>query len=43
MSFDFSKSLAKPGHRLALPNLHGSSDAYALAQAATALKSENVC
>ncbi|MBC3810941.1 transcription-repair coupling factor [Undibacterium aquatile] len=40
MSFDFSKSLAKPGHRLALPNLHGSSDAYALAQAATALKSE---
>ncbi|MBY0571652.1 MAG: transcription-repair coupling factor, partial [Burkholderiaceae bacterium] len=40
MSFDFSKSLAKPGHRLALPNLHGSSDAYALAQAATALRSE---
>jgi len=40
MSFDFSKSLAKPGHRLALPNLHGSSDAYALAQAATVLRSE---
>ncbi|WP_423708392.1 transcription-repair coupling factor [Undibacterium sp. WLX3042] len=40
MSFDFSKSLAKAGHRLVLPNLHGSSDAYALAQAATALKSE---
>ncbi|MBR7792054.1 transcription-repair coupling factor [Undibacterium sp. FT147W] len=40
MSFDFSKSLAKPSHRLALPNLHGSSDAYALAQAATALRSE---
>lgn len=40
MSFDFSKSLAKPGHRLALPNLHGSADAYALTQAATALKSE---
>ena len=40
MSFEFSKSLAKPGHRLALPNLHGSSDAYALAQAASALKSE---
>lgn len=40
MSFDFSKSLAKPGHRLALPNLHGSSDAYALAQAATALRAE---
>ncbi|MFZ6639112.1 transcription-repair coupling factor [Undibacterium sp. TC4M20W] len=40
MSFDFSKSLAKPGHKLALPNLHGSSDAYALAQAATALKAD---
>ncbi|MFZ6657885.1 transcription-repair coupling factor [Undibacterium sp. TJN19] len=40
MSFDFSKSLAKPGHRLALPNLHGSSDAYALAQAAATLKAE---
>lgn len=41
MSFDFSKSLAKPGHRLALPALHGSSDAYALAQAASALKSQS--
>ena len=40
MSFDFKKSLAKPGHRLALPTLHGSADAFALAQAATALKSE---
>lgn len=40
MSFDFSKSLAKPGHKLTLPNLHGSSDAYALAQAASTLKSE---
>ena len=40
MSFDFNKSLAKPGHRLALPSLHGSADAFALAQAATALKSE---
>ncbi|MBC3862188.1 transcription-repair coupling factor [Undibacterium jejuense] len=40
MSFDFNKSLAKPGHRLALPFLHGSADAFALAQAATALKSE---
>jgi len=40
MSFDFNKSLAKPGHRLALPSLHGSADAFALAQAATALKPE---
>jgi len=40
MSFDFSKSLAKPGHRLAIPHLHGSSDAYALAQAAQLLKSQ---
>ncbi|MFZ4527529.1 MAG: transcription-repair coupling factor [Undibacterium curvum] len=40
MSFDFSKSLAKPGHRFSLPALHGSSDAYALAQAASTLKAE---
>ncbi|MBC3935411.1 transcription-repair coupling factor [Undibacterium rugosum] len=40
MSFDFSKALAKPGHRYSLPALHGSSDAYALAQAATTLKAE---
>ncbi|MFZ6725762.1 transcription-repair coupling factor [Undibacterium sp. MH2W] len=40
MSFDFKKSLAKPGHRLALPTLHGSADAFALSQAATALKAE---
>ncbi|MFZ6774736.1 transcription-repair coupling factor [Undibacterium sp. SXout7W] len=40
MPFDFSKSLAKPGHRLAIPALHGSSDAYALAQAASILKSQ---
>lgn len=40
MSFDFIKALAKPGHRHALPNLHGSADAYALAQAGLALKAE---
>src|SRR5450830_881387 len=40
MSFDFKKSLAKPGHRLVLPTLHGSADAFALAQAATELKAD---
>ena len=34
MSFDFTKAIPKTGHRLALPNLHGSADAYAIAQAA---------
>ncbi|HEU4851375.1 MAG TPA: transcription-repair coupling factor [Telluria sp.] len=38
MPFDLIKSLPKPGHRFALPTLHGSSDAYALAQAALELK-----
>ncbi|MDE2430540.1 MAG: transcription-repair coupling factor, partial [Burkholderiales bacterium] len=40
MSFNFSKLLAKSGHKLALPNLHGSSDAYALAQAASQLRAD---
>jgi transcription-repair coupling factor (superfamily II helicase) len=40
MSFDLISSLPKPGHRFALPALHGSSDAYALAQAAIALKAQ---
>ncbi|MCG2584577.1 transcription-repair coupling factor [Massilia sp. TS11] len=38
MPFDLVKALPKPGHRFALPALYGSSDAYALAQAAVALK-----
>ncbi|MFD2367266.1 transcription-repair coupling factor [Pseudoduganella sp. GCM10020061] len=40
MPFDLKKSLPKPGHRFALPALHGSADAYALAQAAVELKSK---
>jgi transcription-repair coupling factor (superfamily II helicase) len=40
MSFDLINSLPKPGHRFALPALHGSADAYALAQAAIALKAQ---
>lgn len=38
MPFDLKKHLPKPGHRFALPSLHGSSDAYALAMGALALK-----
>ncbi|GAB3452141.1 transcription-repair coupling factor [Massilia terrae] len=38
MSFDLKKHLPKPGQRFALPALHGSSDAYALAVAAQELK-----
>ncbi|MES2070814.1 MAG: transcription-repair coupling factor [Pseudomonadota bacterium] len=38
MSFDLIKALPKAGHRVALPQLHGSADAYVLAQAAAALK-----
>jgi transcription-repair coupling factor (superfamily II helicase) len=38
MSFDLKKHLPKPGQRFALPQLHGSSDAYALALAGLALK-----
>jgi len=37
MPFDLKKHLPKPGHRFALPSLHGSSDAYALAMGALAL------
>lgn len=40
MSFDFIKALPKAGQRFVLPNLHGSADAYALAQAACALQQE---
>ncbi len=40
MQFDLKKSLPKPGHRFALPAVHGSADAYALAQAAASLKAE---
>ncbi len=40
MPFDFIKALPKPGNRYALPALHGSADAYALAQAAIALKAQ---
>jgi transcription-repair coupling factor (superfamily II helicase) len=38
MPFDLKKHLPKPGTRFAVPRLHGSSDAYALAVAALALK-----
>ena len=38
MSFDLKKALPKPGNRFALPTLHGSADACALAQAALELK-----
>jgi len=40
MSFDLKKSLPKSGHRFALPALHGSADAFMLAQAAIELKSQ---
>ncbi len=40
MPFDLEKHLPKPGHRFVLPLLHGSSDAYALATAALALKAQ---
>ncbi|RZI42268.1 transcription-repair coupling factor [Herbaspirillum sp. HC18] len=40
MSFDLKKSLPKPGNRFALPAVHGSADAYVLAQAALELKSQ---
>jgi transcription-repair coupling factor (superfamily II helicase) len=39
MSFDLKKSLPKPATRFVLPPVHGSADAYVLAQAATELKS----
>jgi transcription-repair coupling factor (superfamily II helicase) len=40
MPFDLKKHLPKPGQRFALPQLHGSSDAYALALAGLALKEQ---
>ena len=40
MPLVLAKSLPKPGHRFALPTLHGSSDAYALALTALELKSQ---
>ncbi|HZW14299.1 MAG TPA: transcription-repair coupling factor [Noviherbaspirillum sp.] len=40
MSFDLKKSLPKPGNRFALPAVHGSADAFALAQAARELKAQ---
>ncbi|WP_292933803.1 transcription-repair coupling factor [Noviherbaspirillum sp.] len=40
MSFDLKKSLPKSGNRFALPAVHGSSDAFLLAQAASELKSQ---
>jgi transcription-repair coupling factor (superfamily II helicase) len=40
MSLELKTALPKPGNRYALPALHGSSDAYALAQAALELKSQ---
>lgn len=39
MPFDLKKNLPKPGTRFALPALHGSADAFLLAQAARELKS----
>jgi transcription-repair coupling factor (superfamily II helicase) len=40
MSFDLKKSLPKPGQRFALPAVHGSADAFMLAEAAKILKGE---
>ncbi|MDB5763436.1 MAG: mfd [Herminiimonas sp.] len=40
MSFDLKKSLPKPGTRFVLPAVHGSADAYVLAQAAIELKAQ---
>jgi transcription-repair coupling factor (superfamily II helicase) len=40
MPFDLKKSLPKPGTRFALPTLHGSADAFALAQAAGQLREQ---
>jgi len=40
MSFDLKKSLPKAGHRFVLPAVHGSADAFALAQAALELKQQ---
>ena len=40
MSFDLKKNLPKPGQRFALPALHGSSDSFVLAKAASELKAQ---
>src|SRR5450830_914394 len=40
MPFDLKKSLPKPGIRFVPPAVHGSADAYLLAQAALALKAD---
>jgi transcription-repair coupling factor (superfamily II helicase) len=40
MSFDLKKNLPKPGVRFVPPAVHGSADAYLLAQTALALKAE---
>jgi len=40
VSLVLANSLPKPGNRFALPTLHGSADAYALAQTALALKAQ---
>ena len=40
MPFDLKKSLPKHGHRFVLPALHGSADAFVLAQAALELKAQ---
>jgi transcription-repair coupling factor (superfamily II helicase) len=40
MSSQLIQSLPKPGHRYALPGLHGSADACVLAQAGSALKAQ---
>lgn len=40
MPFDLKKALPKPGNRFALPAVHGSADAYVLAQAAIALTAQ---
>jgi len=40
MPFDPVKNLPKPGQRFAVPDTHGSADAYVLARAAVALKSQ---
>lgn len=40
MSFDLKKALPKPGSRFVLPAVHGSADAFVLAQAAAELKSQ---
>lgn len=41
MPFNLKKLLPRPGQRYALPQLHGSADAWMLAQAARVLKAEN--